>query len=80
MGDEQVGTCGTGLLDHLEGGVDGGVDAADRLLGVARHQPDAVPGLGGVSRKHLLERAQHMVQPEGIHVGPAGLEPTTPAV
>ena len=80
VGDEQVGAGVTGLRDDREGRVDGRVDAPHGLLRVTGHQADAVPGLRRVLGVEPLEDRQHVAQSDGGHVGPAGLEPTTPAV
>ena len=79
MGDEQVGLRHTGLLDDRESRVEGEQDALDRLLRVARHEAHLVPRLRGVRRVEAFENGNDVAQEKG-HVGPAGLEPTTPAV
>ncbi len=65
-------------------GSSGEEDAAHGLVEVARHEADAVPlrrALEGIER---LERRDDVAEAEVggriVHVGPAGLEPTTPAV
>ena len=82
VGEQQVGAELAGLLDDGEGGVDGQVDAAHRLVGVAGDQADPVPGLGGGRRVEALDDLEHLAQGRVVvaHVGPAGIEPTTFAV
>ena len=69
-----------GLLDDGEGGVDGEVDPAHRLGQVAGHQPDLVPGLGGRRAGRGSSSTRTTSARVGVHVGPAGLEPTTSTV
>ena len=78
VGHEQVRAERPGLLDDRQGGVDREVDAAHRLREVAGDQAHLVPGLGGLGRVEALEGRDDV--DERQHVGPAGLEPTTPAV
>ena len=78
MRHEQVGSESPGLLDDGEGGVNREVDATHRLVEVSRDESDLVPGLGGLGRVEALEDGHDVGK--GQHVGPAGLEPTTPAV
>ena len=82
VGEQQVGAEVAGLLDDGERGVDREVHAAHGLLGVAGHEADPVPGLGGGRRVEPLDDLEHLAQGQGVlaHVGPAGIEPTTYAV
>ena len=79
MGDEEVGVGRAGLLDDRKGRVEGEQDALDRLVGITRHETHLVPRLRGVWRVETFEDGDDIAQEKG-HVGPAGLEPTTPAV
>lgn len=91
MGDDQVGAQADRLADHRQGRVHREQDRGDRLIRVARHEPDPVPGLGGGRRVEPLQHLDHPgerrhARPSAVwssavlHVGPAGLEPTTYAV
>ena len=73
-----------GLVDDGQRRVEREEDAAHGLVEVARHEADTVPlrrALEGIER---LERRNGVTEAEVgsriVHVGPAGLEPTTPAV
>ena len=80
MGHEQVRLPRGGLLDDGEGRVEGEEDPSDRLVEVAGDEADPVPGGGAVGRIERLEAGDDVTQGEIFHVGPAGLEPTPPAV
>ena len=86
--DEQVDAPGARLLDDGEGRVEREEDAAHWLVGVAGDESDTVPLGRTLERVQRLQRSDDVAQPEValevggwlVHVGPAGLEPTTPAV
>lgn len=80
MRDEQVGVPVAGLLDDGERRVQREGDAAHRLVGVAGDEADPVPVGRAVGRIEPLQRGDDLAQRQVTHVGPAGLEPTTPAV
>lgn len=80
MGHEQVRIPCGGLLDDGEGRVEGEEDPSDRLVEVTGDEADPVPRGGTVGRVERLEAGDDVTQHEIFHVGPAGLEPTTPAV
>lgn len=79
MGDEQVGPEPPGLVDDGQGRVDRGVDPADGVGGIPGDESDAVPRLGGLGWVVPVEDGDDVTEGEA-HVGPAGVEPTTPAV
>ena len=91
VGDEQVGAPARRLVDDRQGGVEREEDPPHRLVEVAGDEPHPVPvrGIGG--RPEAFEDVDDGAEQgcrrrvgrggfEVLHVGPAGLEPTTPAV
>lgn len=80
MGDEQVGAPGASLLDDRERRVEGEEDPSHGLSRVARDQTHPVPVGSAVLRVEPVEDGEDVPQRQVTHVGPAGLEPTTPAV
>ncbi len=79
VGDEQVGPGCDGFVDDRQRRVDGEAHMLDRLIGVPRHQADTVPGQRRPRRIEAVKQRDDLAQ-RHCHVGPAGLEPTTPAV
>ena len=87
---EQVGVPVARLLDDGERRVEREGDATHRLVEVASDEADPVPvgragrrieGLqGGDDAASTGAGARSWAAGSGLHVGPAGLEPTTPAV
>lgn len=77
---EQVRAPDGRLLDDGERGVEGEQDAPDGLVEIPGHQADPVPGGRTGRRVERLETGDDVTQHKIFHVGPAGLEPTTPAV
>ena len=80
MRHQQVGPPGDRLVDDGQGRVDGEEDPAYRLGEVTRDETHAVPGGSTGGWVEVVERRHDVTQHEMVHVGPAGLEPTTPAV
>ena len=78
--DEQVGIPVARLLDDGERRVQGEGDATHRLVQVAGDEADLVPVGRAVRRIEGLQGVDDLAQRHVTHVGPAGLEPTTPAV
>ena len=84
VGHQQVGAPPACLVDDGEGRVEREEDTAYGLVEVTRDEPDAVPVRGALEGVERLERCDDVAKAEVggqiVHVGPAGLEPTTPAV
>ncbi len=86
MGDDEVRPGAHGLGHDLQRRVDREQHPVHALLRVAGDQTHAVPRLRGRGGVELLEGGDDVGQGDtgllraGVHVGPAGLEPTTYAV